>query len=273
LFNWVSSTVVTIERDVLSNKGLETDENSSLIESDAEPPHHHYTESEAIVLEIDEVDHKEKYLRFIKDGSAYILLFAMLLSLGPSEMYITNMGSLLRAVSPASEVSNQVSLHAVFSTLSRLSLGALSDFLLHRYQVSRIVLLLSILLLSALTQLLIANSVFLEHQYYIISALSGFSYGGLFTLFPTVVLSIWGSDIFGSTWGSFMIAPAIGSSQFGMIYAVIFDSKCSVDSQSIFASNCISAMFWITTASFIMGLLLVLIAWRLIWHGRKSVDL
>lgn len=269
LFNWVSSTVVTIEKDLLLHKVLEQqNEETSLLNGSSNA----YTVEDEIILEIDEVDHKKKYFKFLKDPSTYLLLFAILLTIGPSEMYITNMGSLIKEVSPVAEVSNQVSIHAIFSTLSRLTLGALSDLLLARFQISRVILLAIIFVLGAITQMFIATSFLVGNHYVLISALSGFIYGGLFTLFPTVVLSTWGSDIFGSTWGTFMIAPAIGSTEYGFLYAWIYDAKCVIEDASI-KSNCVSHIFWITSGGFLISLVLLLSAWRFIWKLREQPEL
>lgn len=261
LFNWVSASVVTIERDVLLRKH-EDGESTPLL---ADPDEQDNGDDDDLVP-----DHKAKFLKFLKDISTYVLLFSVLLSIGPSEMYITNMGSLVKAISPRSLISDQVSIHAVFSTLSRLSLGALSDFLVDRYQISRSWLLLSIILLGMVTQFCIASSIFVENQYYIISALSGFSYGGLFTLYPTVIFSIWGSEIFGSAWGSFMIAPAIGSTSFGMIFGVVYDKSCRVFTETVNLTynNCVSLVFWINSLAFFFSALLLIIAWKGIWTKR-----
>lgn len=258
VFNWISSSVVSIERDVLL-KTHPSGENTPLLadqESEAD--------NDDLVPE-----HKAKFIKFLTDYSTYILLFSLLLSIGPSEMYITNMGSLVNAISPKSYISDQVSIHAVFSTLSRLSLGALSDILVSKYQISRSWLLLSIIILGLFTQMIIASSIFINDQFYIISALAGFSYGGLFTLYPTVVFSIWGPEIFGSAWGSFMIAPAIGASSFGMIFGLVYDSSCHlVTDQAVQSSNCISLVFWITSFSFLLSAILLVVAWKGIWTKR-----
>ncbi|CCH42569.1 putative transporter MCH1 [Wickerhamomyces ciferrii] len=266
IFNWVSASVVSIERDLLLRKhetSQEDNEERPLLSGSNEDLDS-YEDGDDLVA-----NHKSKFMKFLKDISTYILLFSVLLSIGPSEMYITNMGSLVNAISPKSLIPNQVSIHAVFSTLSRLSLGALSDFLVSKYHIARSWLLLFIILLGLLTQFCIANSIFIKDQYYIISALSGFSYGGLFTLYPTVIFSIWGSEIFGSAWGSFMIAPAIGSTSFGMIYGLFYDKSCQISTESLVGStNCISLVFWINSLAFGFSALLLIIAWKGVWEKR-----
>nr|QFR37152.1 MFS transporter [Cyberlindnera americana] len=256
IFNFVSSCVVTIERDVLLRKSTPSTEDSPLLEGESE--------NDDLVK-----NHKSKFKLFLKDISAYILLICFLFTIGPSEMYITNMGSIIQTTSPLSSISNQVSIHAVFSTIARLSLGGLSDFLVNKYSLSRIWLLLIIMILGAITQVIISTSLFIGEDFYIISALSGFVYGGLFTIFPTIVLSIWGAELFGSAYGFYMLSPAIGSSSFGMLYGVIYDAGCTTLESAL--TTCISPVFWITAISYSFSSVLLVIAWRCLWSKRQDV--
>jgi len=270
LFNWISASVVTIERDVLLRKSEDSERTPLLEDQPAQVEENNRENGEGSNDLVS--DHKAKFMKFLKDFSTYILLFSLLLSIGPSEMYITNMGSLIKAISPKSSISDQVSIHAVFSTLSRLSLGALSDFLVTKFKIPRSLLLLVIILIGLITQVLIACSIFVSDQYYIISALSGITYGGLFTLYPTVIFSIWGPEIFGSAWGSFMVAPAIGSTSFGLVYGFTYDSSCNIFTESSkqlsYHSNCASLVFWINSIGFILSAILLVFAWKGIWIKR-----
>lgn len=254
VFNFVSSCVVTIERDVLLRKPTDSArEDSPLLEGEAD-------ESTDLVK-----NHKSKFKRFLSDPSAYILLICFLFTVGPAEMYITNMGSIIETVSPKSDISNQVSIHAIFSTISRLTLGALSDFLFDKYNMSRVWLFLVIIIIGVFTQVAISLNISTGQEYYIISSLSGFVYGGLFTIFPTIVLSIWGAELFGSAYGFYMLSPAIGSSSFGMLYGTVFDAKCSVETVE---ASCISPVFIVTTLGYIGSAVLLVLAWRCLWSPK-----
>ncbi|KAH3685588.1 hypothetical protein WICPIJ_003450 [Wickerhamomyces pijperi] len=247
LFNWVSSTVVTIERDVL----LRSDEELPLLDNELTVKHH------------------DNYIKFLKDFSAYILLFVVLLTIGPMEMYITNMGSIVTKFNDGSSISNQVSLYSIFSTLARLTMGGLSDFLLARFDFSRIYLLFIVIMIGCVAQLLLFAESFISTHFYIVSILSGFTYGALFTLLPTIVLSIWGSEMFGSTWGSFMIAPAIGGSGFNMLFAEVFQSRCTKIAST---GGCMDILFQVITGSYALSAVLILVLGRYIWV-RKQIKL
>ncbi|KAH3680347.1 hypothetical protein WICMUC_000414 [Wickerhamomyces mucosus] len=246
-FNWISSSVVTIEKKLI----LRTDEELSLLDNEIE------------------VNHRLKYLKFLKDPAAYVLLLSILLTIGPSEMYITNMGSIVSQFNPTLSISDQVSLHAVSSTFARLSVGGLSDYLFNRLNISRVYILLTLMVLGILTQVFLQFSDFFSYNFQIISILSGFTYGGLFTLFPTIVLSIWGSELFGSCWGSFMVAPAIGGSGFNMIFAHIFESNCLIDGAK---GGCLGDLFKMILSSFVGGAVLIILLGR-IMEVKKGISL
>lgn len=248
-FNWISSSVVTIEKNILL-KAMDSEE-TPLLPSD----------SNDLVP-----NHKEKFKSFLKDISAYVLLFCFFFTIGPSEMYITNMGSLINTISPGSSISNQVSIHAIFSTLARLSLGALSDLLSLKYSISRVYLLFLLIVLGIFTHTVIALEAFTGTHFFITSCLSGFLYGGLFTLFPTLILSIWGSEIFGSVYGFYMLSPALSSAMFGMVFGVVYDARCTLTA----AVGCIEPVFWITTLSYCISAILLYIAWRCVWVKRGN---
>ena len=128
--------------------------------------------------------------------------------------------------------------------MARLVLGVLSDYL-SKY-ICRVWLLLFIVVVGLMGQLTETSAI-----------LNGAAYGGMFTLYPTIVASIWGIDIMGSTWGSFMVAPATGSVLFSMLYGKNADS----------CSTCLQRYFYLTASSLGVSCILVLIAWRL-WFKR-----
>ncbi|KAM9909954.1 hypothetical protein OXX80_014354 [Metschnikowia pulcherrima] len=87
---------------------------------------------------------------------------------------------------------------------------------------------------------------------------------GYLLAFPTVVASIWGVDLMGSTWGSFMVAPAFGSITFSLLHGYRMD-VCAVDAGAL---GCLDQYFRLTAACFCIALALVAFAWRGIWWRR-----
>jgi MFS family permease len=103
---------------------------------------------------------------------------------------------------------------ALSSTVSRLTSGLLSDYISspnRQHPISRIPLFLVLALLhvSALFLLSYAPITWLREWFLLGSILIGISYGGIFTLAPTVVSVVWGIGGFGRNWGILTFTPGI----------------------------------------------------------------
>ncbi|ODV93748.1 hypothetical protein PACTADRAFT_51501 [Pachysolen tannophilus NRRL Y-2460] len=265
-FNWVSSAIVSIERDIIfsnqTTSQLSTTEQTPLLTDDLDP-----VPDENLVI-----DHKLKFKNFLKDKSMYLLLASLFLCIGPLEMFITNMGSLISVIGVETQVdiSTQVSVHATASTLTRLIMGGLSDLLsnLNKYPICRVYLLAFILICGIVGSILISLN---YNNFTIISALFGTSYGGVFTLYPTILANIWGVEIFGSTWGLFMLSPSLGSIFYGLLYGFRFDRYCQLHIGSDKAYNCLSATFLLISGGMFLSMVIVFICWKLIWVKRGFI--
>lgn len=91
VINWVSSVIVTIERDLI------------------------FEEEQTPLIEPDDI-HKRDFGVFLRDHSMYLFLFAFFLIVGPLETCITNIGSITTVIDPNGRkaIPLQVSLHAIF---------------------------------------------------------------------------------------------------------------------------------------------------------------
>lgn len=252
---------------------------------------------------INKISHTAKYRQFLHDRSAYVFLAAFFLCVGPLEMYINNMGSLIQLVNTLNHkdlksellsriqpgkiqpgkihdilISEQVSYHSLFSTVIRLAISGLSDMLalksrsrlFFKQGLCRVWLLVAVLIIGVLDQGLIVyllmrfktpnqDMVTVSPTYTLVSALAGISYGGVFTLYPSIIASIWGLDILGSTWGLYMVAPAFSSILFGIIYARIYD---------FFTNYKVYTLFVVTGACLMCSSVLILLTWKLNWSKR-----
>lgn len=208
---------------------------------------------------MDPPNHKQRYLRFLKDISAWVILISLILNIGPLESYQNNLSSIIALTTAQSmpssakslDLSNKVGLLATFSTLSRLILGVLID-LFQSHKLNPIWLLVCTIVVGSFG------------QWYNNIILSGIAYGGLFTIYPTIVASVWGIDIMGSTWGSLMIAPAIGSIIYSLFYGKIADQDLANP------ENGIGAYFVSTSISLVVSCVLVLMAYK-VWRKRGQL--
>lgn len=151
--------------------------------------------------------------KFFGDRKTLLCLLSFVLVSGPLEMYQNNVGLIAKTGGSGTRTATQVALFSVFSTASRLSVGALADLLHFRPPM----ILLSVLCMLAVTDALLA---FRLIPLDIGSSLSGFGYGASFTLYPLMVSKAWGLQRFATYWGLFILGPAFGAFIFGMLFAL-----------------------------------------------------
>lgn len=247
LLNFVSNSIVSIEQEVIF---------------EAEPLLPESTNELRPRLSVEPVDHKARYFAFLKDKSAWILLVSLLLNIGPLESFQNNLASIIRAAASESVLlSDQVSVLALLSTSIRLVIGVISDFLSspkRKYPICKVWLLVALIAVGVAAQLAVINHVLFS----LVSVLSGICYGGLFTIYPTIIASVWGVDLMGSTWGSFMVAPAIGSISFSLLHGEQMDG-CKQSK----SGSCLHTYFTVTGLSLFLSLVCVLVVYR-IWYKR-----
>ncbi|CCK70176.1 Mch1p KNAG_0D04300 [Huiozyma naganishii CBS 8797] len=208
-----------------------------------------------------------------RDPTLYLLAITMLLTLGPLEMFVTDMASLSNLILDSNKTTSSntntqnvpstlLSIFALSSTAARLTSGVISDYLLdHNLKLRRILLpllvltLVSQVLILALTESSFLKGLSVKANILISGAVLGVSYGGLFTIYPTLVLTVWGQKSFGSAYGSLMVAPALGSVVSCMQYALIYDSRCVRN----VVGTCISAVYKFGTAQVLVAIVITCI--------------
>lgn len=187
--------------------------------------------------------------KFFYDPTAWILFLCFVFVTGPLEMFVNDMGMIINTIPTIAtpsintisssssssggdgsiSVGSHISLFSAFSTFARLAMGLISDFLEHRY-ISRAYLFVIILGLTSLSHFLLASGVLTlpDHPIFSIASISnGFSYGSCFTITPTLVALIWGLDHYGTYWGTFVLAPSIGATVYGYLFAVVYQNNAA----------------------------------------------
>lgn len=254
ILNFVANSIVTIEQEVIFG-----DQEPLLADSASESSG--LTHQQSHRLTIEPVDHRARYIRFLKDKSAWVLLASLILNVGPLESFQNNLGLVVDTVTDGSvAVADQVSWVAALSTVIRLFIGVIADWILspeRRYPVCKVWFLVAVTLLGAAGQL----AALYVPSFTVVSVLSGLSYGGVFTVYPTIIASIWGVDMMGSTWGSFMVAPAVGSISFSLLYGFQVD-QCGG------RVGCLDNYFRFTALCLAVSSGFVLFAWRRMWWPR-----
>ncbi|ODV83695.1 hypothetical protein CANARDRAFT_9259 [[Candida] arabinofermentans NRRL YB-2248] len=258
LLNWVASCIVTIEKEIVFNKQRdetrEPDENTSLLTANF----------------LEETSHEKKFKQFLSDPTMKFFYIAFFLLGGMLELFVTNLGSITSTVgaNPSSDVGAQVSVFSLFSTLTRIVVAFLNDYLSSAK--GNMSLILISVAVSTVTYVLVTIN---YSNLTLITAMCGVGYGSMFTLLPTLVATIWGVDILGSTWGMFLSAPAFGSLTFGLFYAFEFDSYCDVkinnaDIHSFMENYCLSFTFALFSLGIATSGVILFLCWRLDWSRR-----
>lgn len=221
---------------------------------------------------------------FLKDKAMWWFTIGVFLAIGPGEAFINNMGSIIQSLYPPSTASahidpaNHISIIATTSTIARISIGILSDYLApsinppltqssrsFRPRCSRITLLIatSCLLLIAHLLLTFTPLRFLTSYFWLISALVGAGYGAVFTIAPTIVSVVWGTENFGTNWGIVITTPAVGATVYGLLYARVYDDHAGVDGKC-WGGECYRGAFGVMA----VGTVVAVAGWLWAWKGR-----
>ncbi|EEP81649.1 conserved hypothetical protein [Uncinocarpus reesii 1704] len=210
-------------------------------------------------------------------------LFSLLgLLTGIGLMTINNVGNDVKAlwkyydgdVSPGFLQKQQaihVSTLSVLSFVGRLISGIGSDFLVKKLKVSRqwCVFVASLFFTAgqfAGTQ--ISN----PHHLIIVSGLTGFAYGMLFGVFPSLVAHTFGIGGISQNWGIMTLAAVVGGNAFNLIYGSVYDRNSvilpDVEGDCREGLACYRSAYWVTSYAGIVGALITL--WG-IWHEKRVV--
>ncbi|VEU23016.1 DEKNAAC104211 [Brettanomyces naardenensis] len=287
LLNSVSSVVVTIEKEVVFSK---------LIEEEIEAEREEYEEDEDRIngsfgraaarvqsyASVDEATslinseflepqtHEARFKRFLRDPTMPLLYIGLFFLAGTQELFISNLGSLTETVGKVheqNEISSQVALFSVFSTIARLSVGFLTD-LFGTCRATLTMILMTVALCVVAYSLIAIN----YQEFAIVTGLMGLCYGSTFTLFPTLVAMVWGVDLMGSTWGLFLSAPAIGDLIFGLFYAYQYDSYCEVGKELNLGAYCLTFSFTSFTVLCLVSGVCLLYCYRRYWKATDRVS-
>lgn len=202
-------------------------------------------------------------VHFMLKKETWILMATFILVSGPLEIYLNNIGAIMSATPTHQTPSSHVAAFSALSTLARLTVGAFSDYI--RPRVSTATVVAAILAATGIVHILLACGLFSTPAFfYLVSAMNGFSYGAMFTLYPTMVALIWGVEGFGSHWGLFILSPALGSVFYGIVFGKVYQAHS--DPLGICLGNqCYDLTFYLSGSGICLAALLVLALWKYSW--------
>jgi len=149
-------------------------------------------------------------------------------------MYINNVGSMAQAlfargdptfdtIESAQWQAAQVSITSIANCLGRVIFGTAADIAKHRYEWQRSYFISMICLTFIVSQLVLYNVTSVQ-LLWTASALLGLGYGGMFGLFPTIIIEWFGLGHFSQNWGFLCLSPIIAGNLFSLAFGRNLDA-------------------------------------------------
>lgn len=163
-------------------------------------------------------------MKLFINAKFWLICIMMLILSGTGIMYINNIGSISQVLYFAMQRKNggvyipaeaarwqayQVSILSLTNFSSRIIIGLVSDVCKHRFSLPRSSCLIIVSLVCFLSQVVAANVDDIKHLYFA-SALLGFGYGCIYSLFPMVCIEWFGILHFSANYGYMHILPVAG---------------------------------------------------------------
>ncbi|OZJ05781.1 hypothetical protein BZG36_01291 [Bifiguratus adelaidae] len=184
-------------------------------------------------------DNEKTGMQFFKDPEVIAFVISLLCLTGGGLMVINSIGAIIGSLYPMSTSptfanypslsslqSKHVSLISIFSCIGRIGAGVVSDTVKKRH-VSRLWSFMAFGLVMVFAQSLgvwFVND--LDHLIYL-TVLTGLSYGGVFSVSPTITAEFWGTRRFGTNWGWVSWAPALGGLVCNLVFGGVFDGEAT----------------------------------------------
>ncbi|KAG8809163.1 hypothetical protein FRC17_003571 [Serendipita sp. 399] len=170
----------------------------------------------------------------LKATEFWILFSIMCCLAGTGLMYINNVGSMAQAlfargdpkfdtVESAQWQAAQVSITSVANCLGRVLFGSSADVVKHHYEWRRSYFIVGVSFTFIVSQLALYNVESVQ-TLWIASALLGLGYGGMFGLFPTIMIEWFGLAHFSQNWGFLCLSPVIAGNLFSLAFGRNLDA-------------------------------------------------
>ncbi|KAI0368451.1 MFS general substrate transporter [Pilatotrama ljubarskyi] len=190
--------------------------------------------------------------RLFKTAEFWLLFTVCALLSGSGLMYINNVGAISQAlfandnpdydeVKAAQWQATQVSTISVMNCLGRILIGVIADFTKAKLRLPRSFCIALVAGMFVISQVM---CYFIEdiQNLWKASALLGVAYGGLFGLFPTMVIEWFGLPHFSENWGFVSLSPMIGGNILSIAFGRNLDAHGTDDDASPAQNSSLSAL-------------------------------
>ncbi|KAH8651184.1 major facilitator superfamily domain-containing protein [Xylariales sp. PMI_506] len=227
----------------------------------------------------------------LKNPSVWWLAVGYLLVSGPHDVYMMNLGTILRAIggstasdhpAPYQSTPLHLTVMTATATVARLSSGLLCDHVASR-SVARLsyagfifLMLLATPIVSGLGFLLLSTRLPQDSPFagLLASACIGLGFGGTFTFMP-FINHVWGAQSFAMIWGFVAISPASSVAVSGYLYTGLYEhALLGMDDQGPSSSQCIGwACYGIWSICSVLTMILAMIGLFIAWRGLRAKGL
>lgn len=266
--------------DTDNDEGTDSEQSSLLSTPVPGSPNHDETKTHDLPADAPPPDLDIRGFKLLPHKEFWILFALLALMCGIGLMTINNIGNIAQALwlsfdpeTPESYIAKRQVLHvsilSVMSFTGRLTSGIGSDILVRKYMLSRFWCLFVasiVFILAQIAALTITHPPLLV----LVSGLSGFAYGMLFGVYPSLVAHSFGVHGLSQNWGTMTLAPVISGNIFNLIYGRIYDSHSIMDDktgdrQCLEGKSCYENAFWMTLVASIGALVICLYS---VWHDN-----
>jgi hypothetical protein len=174
-------------------------------------------------------------------GDFWLIFVIMSLLSGTGIMYINNVGSISQALfakgNPNYDEATasrwqaaQVSAISITNFLGRILIGITSDFAKNRFHLPRSYCISLVAFLFVVSQIMGVATNDVTNLWKASLAL-GLAYGGLFGLFPTIAIELFGIAHFSENWGFLSLSPMLGGNLFSIAFGRNLDAHSIIGTQ------------------------------------------
>lgn len=229
----------------------------------------------------------------LKTGDFWLLAVFCFLTLGVSEMIISNIGGISMSLPHSlphlmtgpttrkSSIAFQVNLISIANTGARILVGILADFISpaatylptgvlafpKKPAISRFVFLFGSAIVLLVTFIWMEVGVQSQGNLWALSIGTGLSYSTVFTVLPGLISSLWGINNIGRNFGIMMYAPFTGTPLFSYMYALISASHKEEGETICRGRPCWQLTFYLAIVASCISLFNSIILWRR-WRGK-----
>lgn len=242
----------------------------------------------------------QTFKEYVQQIPFWILGIILILSIGPCEMMMSSLGSIVESLlgihiaeGRESEAlllrQTHVRVLSISNTVSRLAIGALSDYLSYSTTsslpstlitstssiqtkpkgVSRLFFILTSCTFLSIAFAYVALIMKQASGLYILTITTGFAYGTIFTMAPSITRSIWPVEDFGRNYGLLSWFSAIGAIIYTPLYGILSDRVASTQQSPIcYGRECYESIFVISSASCLVAIGLLGVLWFRYWKFK-----